>query len=154
MSWENAESMEGMEHVEAPIVVKVMTAEICLKLLADIVEKFGGDHVYQRLCPAESENAEGGCYNWDRDLGCPSCLVGQVMFAWGIPGEFLSGHHEVSSGVLVNAINRDATLPFTVGTLADQILFDVQDSQDCGKPWGTALAKGIQVYLKHKDRLS
>ncbi len=131
------------------IVIKVLTPKLCLSLLAGIVEEFGGDHVYEKICRREGDVA--GCFNWDKVNNCPSCLVGHVMHRWGIPAEFLAENQASSAHGLCTDINYSEDLLFTVEEGTIRILQEVQESQDFGRPWGTALARGLRAFLSLDD---
>jgi hypothetical protein len=127
------------------LAFKVLTPKLCLSLLAEIVEEFGGDHVYEKICRPGSDIA--GCLNWDKVNDCPSCLVGHVMHRFGIPAEFLASNSASSAHGLCTDINYSEDLLFTVEDATFQILMAVQEAQDFGRPWGTALALGVKAFL-------
>ena len=131
--------------------IKVLSPELCLDLISDLVIDKGGQFIYEQICSVNSEGQKVGpnCYNWDRVNNCPSCLVGQVMFAWGIPAKWLSEWHATSAYDLISRINAEPSLDFEVTRGAAKILGEVQMHQDVSKPWGTALAHGVKVYLEH-----
>lgn len=129
--------------------MKTLTAKKALSLLAEVVADFGGGHVYEKICRPGASLA--GCYNWDTVNNCPSCLVGHVMYRWGVPGEFLSMHLGASAQELSADINASYHLEFQVEHDAMAVLAEAQGIQDAQKTWGSALAGAVKAYACLED---
>lgn len=118
----------------AEITVEGVKAE-----LQKALEVRGEDYVYPKV--------DGYC-NYVRD-GEPSCLVGVVLHALGVPVERLEKADRFpvggkSAGALMRELDAEGwTIPHEVRW----IFANVQDEQDNGVPWGIAVNCAISSEL-------
>lgn len=115
--------------------IKTITAKQVLDLMCQIVGEYGVDYVYEKI------GAEQGCYNWDREKGCPSCLIGHVVSRLGASDSFMLDHVAGSAPVLLGFFSREYGHEIAEGV--GKILSSAQCAQDGGEPWGMALAKAL-----------
>jgi hypothetical protein len=109
-----------------------ITHEDVLRVMTEVVEEYGHDHVYQKQ-PGPRGPKDLCVYIKD---GKPSCLIGHVLVRLGVDVGFLTdrnssqinGHGFTSSG---------SNLPWTAE--AAQVMQAAQHIQDMGAPWGEAL---------------
>lgn len=104
---------------------KKLTPREAYALLTKFVEEKGADYVYA----APNEESEACLYVYN---GAPSCLVGHVLVAAGVPFEEIKEVEETSAHTAVPRL-----LDVSVD-LADA-LDAAQKKQDGGRPWGEAL---------------
>lgn len=102
-----------------------------VQLAREVIADYGEQHIYVHVADAEGDAT---CVYVDE--GSCSCLVGHILHRAGVPLAALESHNNLGVG--------DDLFLTDVGVTADDrtadFLSHLQDSQDSGKPWGSALA--------------
>jgi len=122
-------------------MTKKLTPKKTLKLLEDIV-KGRENYIYSSGRVDEDEYGEesedGNCYYANED-GSPSCIVGHVLSRFD-PNLFTQVV-ELEQSIIIGIVDVSKNIPdFPVTVEALRVLKMVQDSQDNGAQWGSALA--------------
>lgn len=141
------------------VTIEVLTAEIetARKHLAAAIELKGADYVYQSV-PSPADNClyleyariehhmddDGHEVTTYVDPACPSCLIGYVLAAMGVPFEQITRHEgenalEAAKGVFHSEIVRTA-------------LLKAQGKQDGGDTWGEAVEEFEAYIAEHTVR--
>jgi hypothetical protein len=104
-----------------------ITHEDVLRVMAEVVEEYGQDYVYQE-CGEMCVYIKGGK---------PSCLIGHVLVRLGVDVGFLTDRN--SSRISSHKFSSwGGDLPWT--GLATRVMQAAQSIQDTGGTWGRALA--------------
>ncbi len=118
-----------------------LTYEKAVELAKKAVEAKGADYVYhtpegERAVEATRENDwySPDCVNFDVDSDCPSCIVGHILFDFGVPKDELIEFNEEGSHEFVE---------WYASRQVDVFLEALQRKQDAGLPWGQALEEAI-----------
>jgi hypothetical protein len=102
-----------------------------VQLAREVIAEYGERHIYVRVADAEGDAT---CVYVDE--GSCSCLVGHILHRAGVPLASLESHNNRGVG--------DDLFLTDVGVTADDRTADflerLQDSQDSGNAWGSALA--------------
>lgn len=109
------------------------TEQYVLRLMEEAVALKGADYVYEHQPTNDPDAlAPTTCYYvWDNQ---PSCIVGHVLHAAGIPLEELARHEGGSAHIVVAAV-----APHDWDGLVGNALNSAQAMQDAGGTWGEAL---------------
>ena len=107
--------------------LRAVTDDQVVHTLRDVVNE-RPDHVY--VSPA---GEYGGCLYVDPSDGCPSCLVGHVLYRLGAD---MTGVARAENAGPDDASERGG---LRLSIRAEQLLATAQAQQDCGETWGTAL---------------
>lgn len=112
---------------------KILTLELANQILDEIVAEFGPDYVYRN--PAFGTPGYQGprCAYVHGDQ--PGCIVGHVLYRFGVPLAQLANHEGDSALDVVAAVQGASK--GRAGWLLDW----VQTNQDGGLPWGDAVAR-------------
>lgn len=122
----------------------VITRVAVLDLMCEIVAEFGVDHVYKRI-PGRYGNF-AGCFNWDIENSCPSCLIGHVVYRLGASPELLTVCVGDAASSLIRKFASASGLRLEYGVM--DVLGAAQSSQDDGKTWGEALRDALIEHLE------
>jgi hypothetical protein len=124
-----------------------MTTPNIQKYVTDLMEGAvalkGEDYVYPKRAESEDEIGWGGC-DYVRD-GQPSCIVGHVLVAAGVPVEQLAAHEGNSAWTVVPALKPewggvdDDSHYYPESSPIARALDKAQSLQDAGSTWGEAL---------------
>jgi hypothetical protein len=113
---------------------RIMSTQNVRKFVTDLIEGAvalkGEDYVYPIAVDGESTEW-GGC-DYVRD-GQPSCIVGHVLVAAGVPPEQLSRHEGTSASNVVRSLKPEW------GEEVGVALDSAQELQDSGSTWSEAL---------------
>lgn len=147
---------------------KVLTRQIAIKLLNEIVEEFGAAYTYPKeesihvdtkeefedradngiASPYEVDDYEeylhefGVCSYVNRDGG-PSCLAAQVIYRFN-PELFEKLAEVDRKGEFGFSIVHDMVPSIPIEPEAVWLLSEVQGAQDTGETWGGAVQTGIR----------
>ncbi len=118
-------------------------ADRAIQLLHEARNSKGYDYVDQ--------NSQcGGCRNteWDRDESkyVPSCIVGHVLVAAGVPVDTLSDFNGSITTTRVGLTNELGPDAFEITKEATVVLVTAQRAQDEGKSWGSAVDYADDVF--------
>lgn len=110
------------------------TREYVTRLMEEAVALKGEDYVYEQLptCDPDAITPTTCYYVWDDQ---PSCIVGHVLHAAGVPLDRL----RVREGIAAHMVVR-AEAPDDWDTSLEDALDAAQGLQDSGGTWGQALA--------------
>lgn len=114
-------------------------------LLDEAVSKFGADYVYPQ--------GEGLKCDYVRN-GAPSCLVGQVLAASGVPLERLAKADQeyfctgAPAGDLLQELKNEGVIDFDLGS--HLLLVNAQYHQDARVAWGESV-KRAKDSVEHYD---
>jgi hypothetical protein len=122
----------------------MITRVAVLDLMCQIVSEFGVDHVYKRI--PNRDGGFAGCYNWDIENNCPSCLIGHVVFRLGASPELLITCVGDVAASLISKFASASGLRLEYGVM--DVLGAAQSSQDDGKTWGEALRDAL---IEHQE---
>lgn len=100
------------------------TKEYVTRLMEEAVAERGSDYQYDTL---------SGC-DYVRD-GEPSCIVGCVLAAAGVPLDKLHQYEGTSASMVVDAVAPHEWADPDIRSALEL----AQESQDSGRPWGEAL---------------
>lgn len=100
-------------------------------ILLDHAIKGREDYVYDEKTTEDGVGER--CRNWNTEGDKPSCLIGHILYDWGVPKEELieknfRGIYEFSEYVQNSNVVR--------------FLAEVQAAQDEGKTWAEAVSRG------------
>lgn len=122
-----------------------ITKTAALRALKKAVDKKGADHIYERVDLRGVVSA--ACAYIDPDTRQPSCIVGHVLVDLGVDPDRLA-----LPGINNLAFNQTLLerLSITASPAALVILRQAQYAQDCGEPWGDALAQARAAARRFK----
>lgn len=113
---------------------KSMTRVEVLEIMTQVVAERGEDFVYEKV--------GGQCLNWHGR--CPSCLIGHVMYRWGMSKGFLE--HWGAAGVATLVWHYVDEHPgVTIEDGVTKLLGAAQAAQDDRRTWGYALDAAREV---------
>lgn len=110
-----------------------ITADEARELLQRAVNEKGADYVYPERFNCRYFNEDGG----------PSCIVGHVLDYKGLTLDDVPG---VENTAALLTIRGDGVIK--CDDLTSRALQEAQNVQDCGEPWGYALAEALAVLDK------
>jgi hypothetical protein len=122
----------------------MITRVAVLDLMCQVVSEFGVDHVYKRIPGRDGSFA--GCYNWDIENNCPSCLIGHVVYRLGASPELLTACVGDAASSLISKFVHQSGLRLEYGVM--DVLGAAQQSQDDGRTWGEALRDALIEHLE------
>lgn len=120
----------------------VIDYDRALLLLEKARDEVGPGHVYVSPLPPlmfDEGIPHGLCVYFNPATRAPSCIVGHVLAYEGVTLDGVERHNESSVHTL--AASRATGFEFT--EKAVYLLNLCQDKQDCGEPWGKAIADAV-----------
>lgn len=124
-----------------------LTLEKVTVLLHEAVQERGSDYVYRN--PDGSSDCLYVHGNPDGPAA-PGCIVGWVLHKAGISLEVLEQHEHKPARTVVECLPYDNGIPLRSEDGVTTLLRTVQQWQDRGEPWGSAVSKGIAAQV-HPD---
>lgn len=108
-----------------------------VRLAVAAVKKRGAGYVYANVDRPFNGFDSEACYNWHQSTSSPGCIVGQILYDFGLDKDRLienQGSPAIDFSYVYDNHNNDSTSYF---------LSEIQRQQDKGIPWGPAVAKGL-----------
>lgn len=113
-----------------------LTLEGTKELLKEAVVERGADYVDP---DASRPNLCRNVHVADDGTPIPGCIVGWVLHKSGVSLELLSENNMAAASSVISELREGNVLTFEVE--AQYLLDRVQDHQDKGVPWGTAVQR-------------
>jgi len=114
-----------------------LTLPKAIELAFLVVKEKGVDHVYS------PPNAGGSCFNWHIQTDEPGCIVGHILYRFGVPKENLNGAY-----ITAPAFNFSYLF---ASPKVNAFLTGLQWRQDDRDTWGQALTGALKDILGIKD---